>query len=113
MSKINLSSALKSVIAVISAVVVALVILGSTGTSYIAARTVRPASAFSPAQVTAPNNYNQLYQQVSPSVVAINVTLAGRNGRTIGSATGSGFVIDMNGHIVTNDHVVGEANAIE
>jgi len=113
MLKFNLSSVLKFVAALMMAFIMALVILGSTGTSYIGVRSVRPANAISPAQVAVTNNYNQIYQQVSPSVVAINVTLAGRNGRTVGAGTGSGFVIDTNGHIVTNDHVVGEANSIE
>jgi 2-alkenal reductase len=58
-------------------------------------------------------NFTQLYQQVSPSVVAIRVTITGRNGRTIGSSTGSGFVIDSEGHIVTNNHVVDDASFIE
>jgi S1-C subfamily serine protease len=55
--------------------------------------------------------YEQLYQQVSPSVVSINATVSGRMG--VGASTGSGFVIDSEGHIVTNNHVVQGANAIE
>lgn len=58
-------------------------------------------------------SFTQLYQQVSPSVVALRVTVTGRNGRTIGSSTGSGFVIDTEGRIVTNNHVVNRANFIE
>lgn len=67
------------------------------------------------AQVIDPTShiFSELYQQVSPSVVAINVTLTSRRGRVIGSATGSGFVIDQQGHIVTNDHVVNRASEIE
>jgi S1-C subfamily serine protease len=42
-----------------------------------------------------------VYQQVSSSVV--NVSVAESAG---GMATGSGFVIDTDGHIVTNNHVV-------
>ncbi|MBE0689870.1 MAG: trypsin-like peptidase domain-containing protein [Anaerolineae bacterium] len=57
--------------------------------------------------------YTQLYQEISPSVVAIRVTVVGRNNRIVGSATGSGFVIDSEGHIVTNNHVVQQANFIE
>lgn len=59
------------------------------------------------------NLFTQIYQQASPSVVALRVTVTGRNGRTIGSSTGSGFVIDTLGHIVTNNHVVNRANFIE
>jgi S1-C subfamily serine protease len=49
-----------------------------------------------------------LYERVSPSVVYINVTLA--NG--FGGGTGSGFVLDTQGHIVTNNHVVEGAGRI-
>ncbi|MCL4251651.1 MAG: trypsin-like peptidase domain-containing protein [Anaerolineae bacterium] len=57
--------------------------------------------------------YTQLYQEASPSVVAIRVTVVGRNNRVVGAATGSGFVIDSEGHIITNNHVVEQANFIE
>ncbi len=55
--------------------------------------------------------FTQIYQQVSPSVVAISVQSV-RNGR-VGSGTGSGFVIDKEGHIVTNHHVIVGAQKIE
>ena len=49
-----------------------------------------------------------LYQQINPGVVAIRVTTtAGESGQ------GSGFVYDQQGHIVTNYHVVEEADTIE
>ena len=59
-----------------------------------------------------------LYERVSPSVVAINV-LSERNGTGVPgqdgivSGSGSGFVIDDEGHIVTNNHVVEGATMIE
>ncbi|WP_276253898.1 S1C family serine protease [Halomontanus rarus] len=47
-------------------------------------------------------NYAALYRDVIPSVVSIYVTA-----RTSGSAgTGSGFVYDGDGHVVTNHHVL-------
>lgn len=58
------------------------------------------------------NSYTQIYNAVSPSVVAISVTQS-QDGRVIGGGTGSGFVIDTQGHIVTNNHVVDEADFIE
>jgi S1-C subfamily serine protease len=52
-----------------------------------------------------------LYERVSPAVVSISV---GRNtGSGIRAAgSGSGFVIDKAGYIVTNNHVVAEADRI-
>jgi S1-C subfamily serine protease len=48
----------------------------------------------------------ELYERVSPSVVHIAVTTAS------GGGTGSGFVWDAEGHIVTNNHVVENARRI-
>ncbi len=48
-----------------------------------------------------------IYERVSPGVVAILVSNAQ------GGSTGSGFVFDKEGHIVTNLHVVEGATAIE
>ena len=50
----------------------------------------------------------ELYERVSPSVVHIAVT----TGRPGGGGTGSGFVWDTKGHIVTNNHVVANAERI-
>ncbi len=72
------------------------------------------------------NVFTNVYEQVSPSVVAINVT-AERSGPIPfdlpdnfdipddipQQGLGSGFVIDTEGHIVTNNHVVEGATEIE
>ncbi len=50
----------------------------------------------------------ELYERVSPSVVYIAVTT-----RSSGRGSGSGFVWDTEGHIVTNNHVVASATRIE
>lgn len=60
----------------------------------------------------------EIYEKVSPSVVAISVVARrpdsgtfGQGGEVIGS--GSGFVIDQEGYIVTNNHVVDGATRVE
>ena len=58
--------------------------------------------------------FADLAEQVSPAVVYIEVSLPGSGG-LFGSATGqgSGFLINSDGMIVTNDHVINDANSIE
>jgi len=58
----------------------------------------------------------RVYEQVSPSVVFITSQVISMDffGRTYPSeGTGSGFVIDKAGHIVTNHHVIENARAVE
>jgi 2-alkenal reductase len=60
-------------------------------------------------------NLADLYARVSPGVVTIWIYdgEAGTQGSSTPIAQGSGFVIDGDGHIVTNEHVVEGATAIE
>ncbi len=53
-----------------------------------------------------------LYERVSPGVVAI-LTFIGEGGQTFPVGSGSGFVYDKDGHIVTNYHVVESADEIQ
>ncbi|MBN1286478.1 MAG: trypsin-like peptidase domain-containing protein [Anaerolineae bacterium] len=62
--------------------------------------------------------FTEVYERVSPSVVSINVVarrpdsgVFGQDNTVIGA--GTGFVIDTEGHIVTNNHVVDGATRIE
>ena len=52
-------------------------------------------------------NEADIYRDVSPSVVSIEVEIS-----RFDTAGGAGFVIDKNGHIVTNAHVVEDARAL-
>ncbi|MEA3350488.1 MAG: trypsin-like peptidase domain-containing protein [Chloroflexota bacterium] len=49
-----------------------------------------------------------LYQQVNPGIVAIGVF-----SEESGSGLGSGFVLDTEGHIITNYHVIRSASELE
>ena len=65
--------------------------------------------------VPSPVNFVNAVKAVKPSVVAINVELVTRDifGRTVvEQAAGSGWIIDSNGIIVTNNHVVEDATSI-
>ena len=53
-----------------------------------------------------------LYEEVSPGVVSI-LNVVKVNDRIVGGGSGSGFVIDKDGHIVTNYHVVEGATEIQ
>src|SRR3954451_10813068 len=89
-----------------------------------ATATARPASAV---KTTGGLSVNQIYQQVKNGVVDIKVTsssgastpnFGGPGGHSNGGgqeseAEGSGFVIDADGHIATNQHVVDGANSIK
>ena len=60
--------------------------------------------------------FMDIYDQVSPSVVAINVfgSIEGIEGTDMPyAAGGTGFVVDTDGHIVTNFHVIDGADRIE
>ena len=52
-----------------------------------------------------------IYERSAPAVVNIEVIIGSQSG-FIDFARGSGFVYDLNGHIITNTHVVNDADEI-
>jgi S1-C subfamily serine protease len=74
-----------------------------------ASSSLQPTQLVNPAAVA--NVAGEVFKKVNPSVV--QVVVAGRTtGGRMGSGAGSGFVVDANGHIVTNNHVVEGGRAI-
>lgn len=60
-------------------------------------------------------NLASLYQRVNPGVVTIwrYDTIGTADEESFPTGQGSGFVIDLDGHIITNQHVIAGANEIE
>ena len=56
--------------------------------------------------------YTELYRETAPSVVSVYLSVSTADGRPVGGS-GSGFVYDEFGYVVTNAHVVGDAEAVE
>lgn len=71
----------------------------------------RSTSTSSVAQAQTPSSAPTIYQQAAPGVVTITTETAGRGGR-VGEGTGSGIVLNNNGDILTNAHVVAGANQL-
>jgi 2-alkenal reductase len=75
-----------------------------------------PGGGSGSASLTAGDAPVRVYEAVSSSVVNINTTGRGRDalGRSFQQqGTGSGFIIDQEGHIATNQHVVSGATRLD
>src|SRR4051812_44006053 len=93
-------------IALISAVVGAAVVFGALF-AFGVGRDDGPAPLPAARGKLAPTAIGQIYAKASPAVVSVAV----REGR--GQSTGTGFLIDRQGTVVTNAHVVGSAGSAE
>jgi putative serine protease PepD len=82
---------------------------GTAATSVVPTPTASNGKPIPPA---APTRVSQIYKNVSPGVVFVESSSSGGGANSLlgqgggNAATGSGFVYDDQGHIVTNDHVV-------
>ncbi|CAB4859833.1 MAG: trypsin-like serine protease [Actinobacteria bacterium] len=103
--------------------VVALVIgvlgVGSTTTTVYGSAGISSGGAVPAADGGSPLSAREIYKRDAPGVVFISSTIVqqtqdqfGFGGQQSGQATGSGFVIDKKGLILTNYHVVNGATAI-
>ncbi len=65
------------------------------------------------AQAAVPlTDFTELVEEVNPIVTSISTEIK-VNGRARGGASGSGFVISADGYVLTNHHVVAEADSIK
>ena len=105
------------------AAVAALTVAGGAGSGALAATLVDHNSQATTAATTANSTSSTatstqasstaetVYKQVSPGVVTITAVV--NSGRGAGQATGSGIVLDTNGNILTNAHVIAGAQQIQ
>lgn len=99
----------KQVAVIATALLLAAGVGGAVGAA-VALETDNDSPAATPASTAQPvartsSPVSAVYQRVKDAVVEVSATGA------TGAATGSGFVIDKEGHIVTNQHVVGGADS--
>src|SRR6202165_108822 len=65
------------------------------------------------APAPSPGSFAAIYQQVKDGVVTITTSVSGNGARSFAQAEGSGIVVDKQGDILTNAHVVGSASQVQ
>src|SRR6202165_5968636 len=65
------------------------------------------------APAPSPGSFAAIYQQVKDGVVTITTSVSGNGARSFSQAEGSGIVVDKQGDILTNAHVVGSASQVQ
>ena len=69
-----------------------------------------------PVESTAPGvggpNFASVFAQVSPSVVGVAAGRRNAEGRFVPTRSGTGFVWDDQGHVITNDHLIADASEV-
>ncbi len=79
------------------------------GSSSAAPADITSDEAAEPAPARSATDVSALYERVRPGVVSVEA----RNGGAGNGATGSGFVLDGEGYILTNDHVVDGSDRVK
>jgi S1-C subfamily serine protease len=64
------------------------------------------------APAPAPGSFAAIYQQTKDGVVTITTSISGTGPRSFSQAEGSGIVVDKQGDILTNAHVVAGASSV-
>jgi S1-C subfamily serine protease len=65
------------------------------------------------APAPSPGSFAAIYQQVKDGVVTITTSVSGGGARAFSQAEGSGIVVDKQGDILTNAHVVGSSSQVQ
>ncbi|MDQ2983574.1 MAG: trypsin-like peptidase domain-containing protein [Actinomycetota bacterium] len=91
--------------------------LGTSKSKTVVRNVTVPSAQAQPAAQTSSLSVNAIYRRSYKSVVEITVTQQSQSSDPFGGsqsqqATGSGFVYDSKGHIITNHHVVDGASSI-
>ncbi|HEX9097635.1 MAG TPA: trypsin-like peptidase domain-containing protein, partial [Candidatus Dormibacteraeota bacterium] len=65
------------------------------------------------APAPSPGSFAAIYQQVKDGVVTITTSVSSNGARSFSQAEGSGIVVDKQGDILTNAHVVGSSSQVQ
>src|SRR5437879_8980813 len=65
------------------------------------------------APAPSPGSFAAIYQQVKDGVVTITTSVSRSGARSFSQAEGSGIVVDKQGDILTNAHVVGSSSQVQ
>lgn len=98
----------------IIAVIIAILLVGGAYVAGLSASSL-PQIASAAVPVYDQSLVTGIYENASPAVVEIEVTQQGTGfyGRSVQEGQGSGFLVDNQGHILTNNHVVDGASSVQ
>lgn len=109
--QIAFDSALGLIVAALVAGLIGGVALGTAAGSWLAGRPATSANGRGQA-IALTQDGNEAVARVNPAVVTVDNLQRGDAGSEQVAGVGSGFIIDAQGHIVTNHHVVAGADAL-